>query len=271
LNSDIVEKFCTPPRMPETEADTKTLKDASVGEVFFEGMALKTYSWGEGPAILIVHGWGSRASHMIFIARTLADSGYHVTAFDAPAHGNSLKKNGSNTSNFFEFARSIKCAADQIAPLYAIIGHSMGALAAAFTTAGAERLAAYRTPAEKLVLISPPAGAARLVEHFCRVNSCAERTRELSSGLEREFDFSLSGLELAAVVNQIKAGLLVIHDEDDTDIPVSDSIRLKEFRSDMTLLMTRGAGHKRILFNRDMIRGIKGFLEKPVRKLTGEK
>jgi alpha-beta hydrolase superfamily lysophospholipase len=116
INYGIVESFCTPPEAIETDMDKKLLEDAEPGELSFEGMVLKTYSWGTGRNILLAHGWGSRASHLAFIGRNLARAGFHIMAFDGPAHGNSLKKDGKNISNMFEFCRAVKCAADRMQP-----------------------------------------------------------------------------------------------------------------------------------------------------------
>ena len=83
----ILEEFCTPPETVESETEVRALEGSLEGAVPFEGRTLATYTWGEGPAVLLAHGWGSRASHMALIARGLARNGFRAVAFDAPAHG----------------------------------------------------------------------------------------------------------------------------------------------------------------------------------------
>lgn len=260
MNIEIVERFCTPKQYPETETDKKLLEGYVVEEFAFEGTKLKGYSWGTGRNILLIHGWGSRASHMAFIGRNLAKNGFHVMAFDGPAHGNSSKADGKNTSNMFEFCRAIKSAADKLHPLYAVIGHSMGATAAAFNAAGHERLSEYKIMPERLVLISPLSGVLRMAQHFCRYNGFSDRIEELIKGLENEFEFSMENYYLSDVIGKIGSRILIIHDEDDEEIPVSDALDLKEASAGVEFMMTKGSGHQRILINRDVLRKLKEFL-----------
>jgi pimeloyl-ACP methyl ester carboxylesterase len=260
MSNELVEQFCTPPLLIETEADKKLINDAAV-EIFpFEGINLKGYSWGTGRNVLLVHGWGSRASHMAFIARTLAKNGFHVLAYDGPAHGYSLKVGGANTSNFFEFCRAIKHVADSLNPLYAVVGHSLGSTAAAVTVAGHERLDSYKITPERLVLISPLAGVTRMVDHFCRRNGLPDKVTELLKALESEFHFSADQFHLPGIMNKIASKLLIIHDEDDVEVPVTDAISLKAASPNAEILLTKGSGHERILVNRDVLRRIKEFL-----------
>jgi pimeloyl-ACP methyl ester carboxylesterase len=262
VNINIVERFCTPPPLPETVDDRNAFADAQVEEIPFEGQLLKSYSWGTGRNILLVHGWGSRASHLAFLGRSLAKSGFHVLTFDGPAHGHSLKEGQKNTSNLFEFCRAISTVARTMLPLYAIVGHSLGAAAAAFTVAGHASLFSYKTFPERLVLISSPASVSRMIELFCRREGLEERVVELTKGLERVFCFSVPKYSVPLALNNIEANILIVHDEQDEEIPVADAFKLKEARDDACLVLTQGAGHQRILANRILIRTVKNFLTK---------
>jgi pimeloyl-ACP methyl ester carboxylesterase len=136
----------------------------------------------------------------------------------------------------------------------------MGATAAAFTVLGHERLSAYQIMPERLVMISPPSGIFRMVEHFCLHSGQAGKVNELAKGLENDFDFSMKNFQLSDIIGSVKSRLLIIHDEDDEEIPVSDALSLKKSHRDAELLLTKGAGHQRILFSRDALRGLKDFL-----------
>jgi hypothetical protein len=61
-------------------------------------------------------------------------------------------------------------------------------------------------------------------------------------------------------LKQVDARVLLIHDEDDKEIPLSDAFQLKHARDDLDSVLTKGAGHQRILANRTMIRAVKDFL-----------
>jgi len=50
------------------------------------------YELGEGPVVLLVHGWSGRASQMGSIASSIAEKGFKTITFDAFAHGSSPGK-----------------------------------------------------------------------------------------------------------------------------------------------------------------------------------
>lgn len=100
----------------------------------FDGQPLSFMSTGEGPTLLLLHGFMSSAEQNFFgpgIARKLAASGYRVIAPDFRGHGN------SQVSLTVEDWPKDAAAQDQIALLshletepYAIIGYSYGAITA---------------------------------------------------------------------------------------------------------------------------------------------
>lgn len=137
----LVEQFCTPPIQEETDFDRKTFATASILNIAFENSILKGYAMGTGPNVLLVHGWGSRASHLALIARYIANNGFRAVVFDGPAHGNSKKTNDKNLSNMFEIGRAISCVVKSVGAVFAVVGHSIGGMASAFTMLGKEQLA----------------------------------------------------------------------------------------------------------------------------------
>ncbi|MDT1028360.1 alpha/beta hydrolase, partial [Pseudomonas paraeruginosa] len=50
---------------------------------------LSAWRWGEGPAVLLLHGWGGRPTQFAHLSEQLVGAGYCVFALDAPAHGRS--------------------------------------------------------------------------------------------------------------------------------------------------------------------------------------
>jgi pimeloyl-ACP methyl ester carboxylesterase len=186
-----------------------------------------------------------------------------VLAFDGPSHGHSLKDGQKQRSNLFEFCRAISTVASNMRPLYAVVGHSLGAVAAAFTVAGHASIANHKISAERLVLISSPANIARVVEHFCRTHGLEERATELAQGLERNFNFSIAEYVVPLALKKVEASILLVHDEHDEEIPLADAVSLKDSCDHARLVVTQGAGHQRILANRVMIRAVKNFLTEP--------
>lgn len=88
-----------------------------------------TYTWGDpgAPAVLLVHGWRSRASAFGRIVEDLTGAGLRVVAYDAPAHGASGGRRRSGLDDL-DIIRRLSDAED--APWAAVVGHSLGVLAA---------------------------------------------------------------------------------------------------------------------------------------------
>jgi pimeloyl-ACP methyl ester carboxylesterase len=81
---------------------------------------------GEGPAILLAHGWAD--DHMLWkpLIQALAERGRAIVALDLPGHGNS----GGVESGVRSSADAILAAARALGPIEAVVGHSLGGLAA---------------------------------------------------------------------------------------------------------------------------------------------
>ncbi len=254
----ILEAFCTVPATEETDSDRRLVEGAAVGAVAFEGRTLVTYSWGSGPGVLLGHGWGSRASHMGLIARGLARAGFRAVSFDGPAHGRSREHGGSPLSNGFEFARALHAVEGAAGPFAAVVGHSISGAATAWASAGLGILEPFSLRAGSLVLMSAPAGINELMENWCR--SRGHDWRELKRALEREFACDTDCYSLAAALERVQARVLMIHDEQDEEAPVAGAVAASRAAPGITLHLTRGLGHGRILAAREPLRAILSFL-----------
>ena len=261
MNYDIlVEQFCTPPYREETSFDKRAFDEKSSFDIEFEDRTLKAYSIGEGPNVLLAHGWGSRASHMVLIARFIASNGYRVVVYDAPAHGRSKIVGQKDLSNMFEFGKALSCVANYIGDIYAVIGHSLGAITAAFTITGTGIFKQYKFPVEKLVLISSPVFVEQVFENYSIGRDELHLLPELRIALETAFNFKASEYDLLLSLQNLDSKLLLIHDEKDEEVPVSDTLLLKNKLDNLNLKLTSGYGHQKILVNRAMLGFIKEFL-----------
>ena len=86
---------------------------------------LAVWDWGEGPTVLLVHGWNGSAAQMAGYVQPLVDAGYHVVAFDQPGHGQS---SGSHVT-LLDRAEAVRAVADRVQKVHAIVAHSLGATA----------------------------------------------------------------------------------------------------------------------------------------------
>ena len=81
--------FLTPRRHPVPARERDWLAGARWGELRLDGRRLPTWSWGEGPPVVLAHGWEGRGSQLGAFVAPLVAAGRRVVAFDAPAHGGS--------------------------------------------------------------------------------------------------------------------------------------------------------------------------------------
>jgi pimeloyl-ACP methyl ester carboxylesterase len=258
--NNLVKKFCTPSFIEITNFDLKSIASANQTNMDFEGMQVPIYSWGQGEKVLLVHGWGSRASHMSLMARTIAEAGFNVFTFDVPAHS-SVNIPPQKTSNMFEFGRTISAAVRYLKNIHTVVGHSLGAITILFTLSGFMKFKVLEFSSKKVVLISSPSSLDSIISSFSRTNNLTETEEEtLRAGLEDEFNFKISDYSLESALKNIPSKLLVIHDKNDEEIPFSDAYDLEKIFPGTTLHFTAGLGHKKILFNREAIQIVSNFI-----------
>ncbi len=220
---------------------------------FYDDSAKKyimTYHRGTGPLVLLVHGWSGRATQMGAIAESLANEGYSILAFDGFAHGDSP---GKQTS-MLEFVYLIQQLAGKYGPFEAIIGHSMGGIAAGMAIAKGVR-------ADHLVTLGSPA----TFEFITR--SYMENIRANDRTLKFIIDFTLNytksstaDFELVSVVPQLDLPGLIIHDRNDTEVEYRQALILKEAWPQADFFTTENLGHRRILWDVKVLRRISSFL-----------
>ena len=76
-----------PPRRAAYGVDEELRSSAHRFSVTSLGRRLQAWSWGEGPAVLLVHGWGGRGAYLGAFVRPLLATGARVITFDCPGHG----------------------------------------------------------------------------------------------------------------------------------------------------------------------------------------
>src|SRR5689334_15618341 len=79
--------FLTPPRTPAPARERDALAGADRFALRVGGAELRGFRRGDGPAVLLVHGWGGRGGQLAAFTQPLVAAGCAVIGFDAPAHG----------------------------------------------------------------------------------------------------------------------------------------------------------------------------------------
>jgi pimeloyl-ACP methyl ester carboxylesterase len=249
-----VSVFYTPRRYPAAKWESTATATGKLDRLRFDGEHLEATIWeGKGPTVLLVHGWQGRRGQLGKIAIELLNKGYRVVTFDGPAHGSSAKKR----TTLVEFSEAVEHAALQFGPLHGIVGHSFGAAAVGIAMRKGVQ-------AQRVVLISCPFSLRHVVGGFARFVGLPGRSHEkmypIMRGLHRcpetELSFDTIGPDL-------QTPCLLIHDESDQYIPITDGEKVTRSIDGAELVRTRGLGHMRILQDERVMQRVAEFFSKP--------
>lgn len=202
------------------------------------GHRLSGFSSGEGPVVLLVHGWGEWATNLGAFVAPLRDAGYRVVGFDLPAHGSS---SGVQTDGLLN-AAAVREAAEAVGGVHGVIGHSMGAHAT--TLALHDGL-----EADRVVLLAPAVRLEHGVDAFKQTFGLTDRAvRGLRATIESRYGKTVWG-DLAAdkLARAVTTPALIIHDADDDQIALADGKMLARSWPGAILETTEGLGHGRII------------------------
>ena len=216
-----------------------------------EGHDLAVWVWGQGPVIVLAHGWGGRAGRFSTIAAALVDAGFRVVLFDAPAHGASM----GHQASLPQFSRALREVGDDVGPVAGLIGHSLGG--AAVSLAMRQGL-----PAQRAVLLAAPADVVLYSHAFADHLRIPIRAREvMQQNLETRLQISWEELHIPTLARCMTAPALIIHDVQDADVPHGHGVEIAHAWPGAQLYTTIGLGHRAILRNPEVIRRTVAFLQ----------
>jgi pimeloyl-ACP methyl ester carboxylesterase len=222
------------------------------------GSRITAWVWGnKGPTILLMHGWGGHSGQMHAFVEPLRVAGFRIIAFDAPAHGASdASRYGGRRVTFFEFADALQAVASHEHTLAGIVAHSGGCIAVSLALR-----AGWKAPAD-LVFIAPFVQPAAAIPDFAKVIGANDRVAaEFSAGAERWLGHPWSYLDITTLGDAYKQQrLLVVHDEDDCEVPLSRARAVATTWPSSKLLVTRGLGHRRLLRDSGVVEAALNFL-----------
>jgi pimeloyl-ACP methyl ester carboxylesterase len=252
--------FCTPPRRPISERMAAWLREAERFTVLVGGRHVAAWSWGRaaevggarGPAVLLVHGWGSRGARFVDLGNALLNQGYRVVTFDAPGHGASAGRRSSGP----EFARAAQAVVNAVGPVSHIVGHSLGGFASALAMGRGLTV-------QRAVFLAPSANVNTYSAQFQALLGIDTPVMASMRGrLERRLGFSWKDLNVPAFAPDMRVPLLVIHDRDDREVGWGDGAAIVQSWPGAELVTTSGLGHHRIVSDAAVIRQVVAFLSK---------
>lgn len=240
----------TPKREHEMEANSRR-------EMLFVPSISKeivAYEFGKSDKkILLVHGWSGRGTQLVKIAERLVEEGYSTVSFDAPAHGKSQGK----TTLMPEFIASILEIEKKFGPFEAAIGHSLG---------GMSLLNAVKRGLgiDRLVIIGSGDKISDILFDFVQKLKVSQK---LADDLRKHFEANFSnetmeGYSAYIAAKDVAVPVLVIHDNDDMEVPAKCAVHILKHLKKGELLMTKGLGHRKILGDPEVIERCVDFIKK---------
>ncbi len=210
------------------------------------------YQYGESKKkILLVHGWSGRGTQMVRIADELIKNGFSTISFDAPAHGKSPGK----TTLMLEFIAVILELERQFGPFEAAIGHSLG---------GMSLLNAVRKgfKINRLITIGSADIVKNVVDHFIsKLELKPEMGDKLQLHFEKKYGEKMDALSAYIAAKEIEIPVLIIHDNDDEEVPIKCAIHIHKHLKKGHLMITKGLGHRLILGDQNVVEEIIHFIQ----------
>jgi len=233
--------------------------DAVPGTPFaVDGIAGEEF--GAGPAIYLVHGWAGQRGQLAAFVRPLVERGFRVVTFDAPSHGRSGPGvHGPRSSSVPEFTAAFRAVVAARGPAHAVVAHSAGATAVATALCDGVRT-------RRLVMLAPMASPARYVRRLVAALGAGERIRErLTARSERRIGAPLHHFDVPELGRAVAMPpTLVVHDERDPSIPVSDGEAIVAAWPSARLHVTSGLGHRRLLREPGVVAEVVDFITGPI-------
>lgn len=234
--------FCFPRRLAHRDVPMVPAQ-AQENVVSSGSRRLVTWTWGEGPRVLLAHGWEGTARDMVPMAHALAQHGRSVTIFDMPAHGRSTGR----TTTLIEMADAVAAVAHATGTPDAVVGHSLGAAAAVLALRDG-------LPASSTALLAPVAEPWLFLRRLSAMLAFSEARYEgLVAALERRAGVGIHDIDGAVAAASLDARALILHDPADRQVPFSQAETLANAWRGATLHPARGLGHRRVLYDASTI------------------
>ena len=247
--------FFIPGKYEVKSIDREVLEWGNNYRLPYEGGELAVTIWGSnGPAVLLMHGWGGARAQMSGFVDPLLFAGYRVVAYDQPAHGDSTGK----ITNLLEIAPTLDLITKQEGKFDAIIAHSFGTLITSYALVNLN----FPPPA-RLVYFG---AFNQLLESLPRFQVLAGLSDEIMDGLRTMIYENFGKDVLDAIVNQkltpqIHIPALMFHDVADNVTPVEDSRAIARVWKQARFIETEGLGHRGALQSKSIHEQVVKFLK----------
>ena len=258
-NQAIVKKayqaFFSPSQYDAKPRDLEIVEMGNNYRLPLDGGELAVTTWGKtGPAVLLMHGWGGARAQMTGFVNPLLQAGYHVVAFDQPAHGES----DGEMTNILEIAPTMDSIAKREGPFEAVIAHSFGTLVTSYVLVNRDfpspsrliYLGAFNRLLDSLPRFQVLAGLPDLVIDGLRDMICANFGKDVLDAIWNE-----------KMTRNIDIPGLMFHDKADNVTPIEDSRAIARVWKSARLVETQGLGHRGALGSAEVHKQVVEFIK----------
>ena len=234
----------------ELEMDRKSVQKLIPVPAINKEVVLYQYGKSERK-ILLVHGWSGRGTQLFKIADELLKAGYSTISFDAPAHGKSPGK----TTIMVDFIATILEIEKQFGPFEAAIGHSLGGMSVLNAIKKGLKV-------NHAVVIGSGDIVEDIMDDFvAKLELKPSVSTLLRLHFEKKYGEKMNSYSAFLAAKETTIPVLVIHDNNDPEVPVKAGIHIHEYLKNGELLLTDGLGHRKILGNPKVIERTIQFIQ----------
>ncbi len=236
----VAKLFTTPikHKVPKRELNMDRNSNQQLIRIPSINKSIMVYEYGTSTKkALLVHGWSGRGTQLFKIADALLKEGYATVSFDAPAHG----KSPGNSSIMLEFIASVFELEKQYGPFEVAIGHSLGGMAVLNAVKKGLQV-------QKIAVIGSGDNVQDILDNFIsRLQLTPNISQKLRVHFEKKHGEALDNYSAFKAAEAIEKPILVVHDENDYEVPVKAGINIHQHIKNGNLILTQGLGHRKIL------------------------
>ena len=234
--------FTTPikHKIPKRELEMDRQSIQKLVQIPAIGKEVVVYEYGKSEQkVLLVHGWSGRGTQLFKIADELLKAGYSTISFDAPAHGKSPGK----TTIMVDFIATILEIERQFGPFEAAIGHSLGGMSVLNAIKKGLKV-------NHAVVIGSGDIVEDIIDDFIRKLHLKPTVGALlRMHFEKKYAEKMNNYSAFLAAKETAIPVLVVHDNNDPEVPVKAGIHIHKYLKNGTLMLTDGLGHRKILGN----------------------
>lgn len=227
--------FTRPLKYPRP-TDEQEFWDKGEKLILLSGAHAKKF--GVGPCVWMIHGWEGRGSQFKDLTLALMNEGYSVMLWEAPGHGDTPGK----STNMIEVSQMLeKDMRSQVEPPKALVGHSFGGATACL-------VAGKNIPTPLVVVIAAPIEIFKIFTNYWeRIQLPAKARKIFLEMANKKTGVVVQEVNTAQIARGFHHRMLIIHDENDKEVPFNNLNKFKEIKPDVETYATQKLGHRRIL------------------------